>query len=280
MLDAADAAYEAHLAKCAQKNADLLGEKAALEERLKELRSARKDFEDFNDAVHGCERIIERIFSDPDYRERPFLAVFNIDPLKWSLKRVAAERIVGVFRYLAVRELALIHKWQKAYLKARHTHIYRFASGCGSKAEAIRRLNCLYYDVESDVAICEKRLASIIRQLEAPSKAQARAEKKRREKARREALLNRQRSGAQGIRLRLPRDHPCPYCGGPLGSAPHADHIHPVGKGGLSTIENMVNICAQCNSRKSHMTLTAFVAKEGRDLAGILARLRALGKEF
>lgn len=85
---------------------------------------------------------------------------------------------------------------------------------------------------------------------------------------------------AQEIRVRLSRDHPCPYCGGPLGRSPQADHIHSVAKGGLSTIQNMVYICVQCNNKKSHMTLTAFAAREVRDLPEILKRLRALGKEF
>jgi hypothetical protein len=42
----------------------------------------------------------------------------------------------------------------------------------------------------------------------------------------------------------------------------------------------MVYICVEYNIKKSHTTLTAFASKEGRDLAAILARLRALGKEF
>lgn len=93
---AADAAYEAWLAKYAQKSAeyrrrgwysslhydDVLDEKAALENRLRELRSGQIDFEGFNGAVRGCERLIEAIFSDPVHREPPFVAVFNRDPLK------------------------------------------------------------------------------------------------------------------------------------------------------------------------------------------------------
>lgn len=84
--------------------------------------------------------------------------------------------MVSIFRYLAERELSLIQKWPKAYPRAKHTEIYRFASGCGSEAEAIRRLNDLYYDVKADMEDCEKRLASIIRGLEAPAKAQPTAE--------------------------------------------------------------------------------------------------------
>jgi hypothetical protein len=41
----------------------------------------------------------------------------------------------------------------------------------------------------------------------------------------------------------------------------------------------MVYVCQQCNNLKSDSTLTAFIAKEGRDLAKILDRLRELGKD-
>lgn len=77
----------------------------------------------------------------------------------------------------------------------------------------------------------------------------------------------------------LPRGHQCPYCGGPLGDSPHLDHIYPVAKGGLNTIQNTAYVCVTCNNKKSDTTLTAFIEKEGKDLKQILARLRALGKD-
>ena len=104
-------------------------------------------------------------------------------------------------------------------------------------------------------------------------------EKERQNRARRNALLNRGRVGAETVKMSLPKDHPCPYCGGPLGDAPHADHIHPISKGGLSVKQNMVYICARCNNRKGNQTLTAFVHQEGKDLVAILQRLRSLGKD-
>lgn len=77
----------------------------------------------------------------------------------------------------------------------------------------------------------------------------------------------------------------CPYCGGNLGTysglnAAHFEHIHPVSKGGLSTIENTVFICADCNAKKSNMTLNAFISKFtfGRD--AVFERLSLLGKDF
>jgi 5-methylcytosine-specific restriction endonuclease McrA len=257
---------------------ELPGEKTELEVRLEELRRAQADFDAFNGLVLEAERIIRAVFNDPSQRQRPFLFTFEKDPLKWPLKAKASVLIADLIRSFGDRELSLIQKWPKAYPKAKHTHIFPHYSW--SETETIRRLKSLLYDVKADIEYCEKRLVSVIRRIEAPERERARRERKELERARREAILNQQRSGAQQIKVILPRNHPCPYCGGQLGSAPHADHIHPVAKGGLSTKQNMVYICMECNIRKSHMTLTAFTAMEGRDLAGILERLRALGKEF
>jgi hypothetical protein len=41
----------------------------------------------------------------------------------------------------------------------------------------------------------------------------------------------------------------------------------------------MVYVCRECNALKSDSTLTAFIAKERRDLAKILDALRQLGKD-
>jgi hypothetical protein len=41
----------------------------------------------------------------------------------------------------------------------------------------------------------------------------------------------------------------------------------------------MVYLCRECNALKPDSTLTAFIEKEGRDLAKILDALRQLGKD-
>ena len=83
-----------------------------------------------------------------------------------------------------------------------------------------------------------------------------------------------------GVRRLLPKNHLCPYCSGPLGSSPHADHIYPIHKGGRSTSANMVYICNDCNSKKGRMTLQQFIRKYklGRDQ--IEKALTDLNKEF
>lgn len=89
-----------------------------------------------------------------------------------------------------------------------------------------------------------------------------------------------QRGLASSVIRNLPRNHPCPYCGGELGPTPHADHIYPVSKGGRSTFANLVFVCMTCNGKKSDLTLRAFAKAFEYDYALIEQRLDELGKEF
>lgn len=72
----------------------------------------------------------------------------------------------------------------------------------------------------------------------------------------------------------------CPYCGLSLSHDPEADHIYPVARGGLSTVENMVFVCSSCNGRKRDMTLREFVKLLCFDQSTIEERLERLGKRF
>jgi 5-methylcytosine-specific restriction endonuclease McrA len=152
--------------------------------------------------------------------------------------------------------------------------------GAYSEKNAFIYLDMLQYDLASEISRLETELRRLEWSLRLVLESESKLEKQSREKARVSALLNRARSSAGTIKLVLARDHPCPYCGGSLGISPHADHIHPVAKGGLSTLQNMVYICVSCNNKKSHDMLTAFAAKHGKSLEEILVRLRGLGKEF
>lgn len=82
------------------------------------------------------------------------------------------------------------------------------------------------------------------------------------------------------IKSQLSKFKVCPYCENDLGEIPHADHIYPVSKGGLSTKENMVYICQNCNSTKSDKTLNAFIKLKGFDRDKIEANLELLGKDY
>ena len=72
----------------------------------------------------------------------------------------------------------------------------------------------------------------------------------------------------------------CPYCGLDLDEIPHADHIYPISKGGLSVKENMIYVCIQCNLRKGGMTLREFILKTSMNRVFIEENLDKLGKKF
>lgn len=82
------------------------------------------------------------------------------------------------------------------------------------------------------------------------------------------------------LKQQISIDSHCPYCGGHMGDDPHCDHIYPISKGGLSTPQNMVYICSDCNYKKNTLTLTQFIKKYGLQNMEIERRLEKLGKDF
>ncbi len=73
----------------------------------------------------------------------------------------------------------------------------------------------------------------------------------------------------------------CPYCGRtPEPTESVADHIYPVSLGGLSTVDNMVWVCASCNKAKGKLTLRRFCVKMGFDHDEVCATLEGLGKNI
>lgn len=94
------------------------------------------------------------------------------------------------------------------------------------------------------------------------------------------------RSGAQNIKEKLLKqirgksNWSCPYCTNLSNvNLAEADHIHPVNKGGLTTLQNMVLICKKCNSKKTNLMLRVFCKKQGYDYNGVCERLEKLGKD-
>jgi 5-methylcytosine-specific restriction endonuclease McrA len=118
------------------------------------------------------------------------------------------------------------------------------------------------------------------RELDQAKAKEAKKEKQRTIRARVAQADNKTRELATSVKLRLPKDHLCPYCGNDLGDDTHADHIYPVSRGGLSTLVNMVYVCATCNIRKRDNTLKMFIDEFGLDRDGIEKRLSKLGKEY
>lgn len=88
------------------------------------------------------------------------------------------------------------------------------------------------------------------------------------------------RKVAAKIKRQLEITVDCPYCGEQLGEQPHADHIYPQSKGGLSRLKNLVYVCRTCNVRKSDLTLVAFIEECSLDRKRLENRLKELGKEF
>jgi len=74
------------------------------------------------------------------------------------------------------------------------------------------------------------------------------------------------------------RENVCPYCSGLLGHQPHVDHIHPLSKGGMPLIENLVYVCSDCNLKKADKSLFAFATEYGLDFAAIANCLQKMGK--
>lgn len=98
------------------------------------------------------------------------------------------------------------------------------------------------------------------------------------------AYFDQTRKLAEGIKRNLLKQEEilcgCPYCGNSLGETPHADHIYPVSKGGLSTVTNMVLVCINCNLRKSNYTLREFIERCGLDRNTVEHNLVVLKKDF
>jgi len=111
-----------------------------------------------------------------------------------------------------------------------------------------------------------------------------RKEKKAKNRAIIASYFGKSREIAQSVRKQI-KDQlkiykRCPYCFRELGDNPHCDHIYPVARGGLSSPENMVYICAECNQNKRDYTLREFIVKRELNREKIEENLELLKKRF
>jgi 5-methylcytosine-specific restriction endonuclease McrA len=132
---------------------------------------------------------------------------------------------------------------------------------------------CVYSDWKMIPVYLQRELAQA-------KEKESKKEKQRAIKARVAKADEKTRVLAASVKLRLPQDHLCPYCGKDLGDSPHADHIYPVSRGGLSTSVNMVYVCTDGNAKKRDKTLRMFIEEFELDRSRIEERLSELGKEF
>jgi 5-methylcytosine-specific restriction endonuclease McrA len=124
---------------------------------------------------------------------------------------------------------------------------------------------------------------NIVRQCKEAARRRVNRNRKK-ERARQQAIVaaveGEARAKASRIKRSLASQDGCAYCGGSLGDEPHADHIYPLSKGGLSVLENLVLVCGRCNIKKGTMTLVQFIHAHRLDRDAIEARLRVLGKDY
>jgi len=93
-------------------------------------------------------------------------------------------------------------------------------------------------------------------------------------------LDQKSRTLARTVVKSLTQNERCPYCDCLLSEDLHVDHIYPINKGGLSTPENIVYCCDQCNLKKGNLGLFEFLSKIDCDIKAVSVRLLALGKKI
>ena len=100
------------------------------------------------------------------------------------------------------------------------------------------------------------------------------------------AYDNRARTGSDTVRSDLLKstrinNWKCPYCNEKKSiKYSQADHIHPISKGGLTTIQNMILVCKLCNSLKKGSTLRVFCKKFQFNFDDVCERLEKQGKDI
>jgi len=109
--------------------------------------------------------------------------------------------------------------------------------------------------------------------------------RKKERNAKYKAVLGEARDQSQSIKNFLlsetDENWTCPYCNEKKDKeTAEADHIHPVSKGGQSTLQNMVLICYDCNRGKTDSTLRNFCKVKGYSFDEVCERLESDGKEI
>jgi 5-methylcytosine-specific restriction endonuclease McrA len=105
-------------------------------------------------------------------------------------------------------------------------------------------------------------------------------ERRRYERARLDAIDDKTRQGMAACRDLVEFTGSCVYCEAAItrGVNAHLDHIIPVAKGGVNSVDNLVWACDQCNLLKRDKSFHRFCKLGEFDPDPIVARLHALGK--
>lgn len=219
---------------------------------------------------------------------------------KWLISEPTIERSG---RYYKTEAQPIIARWN--LLSKRRHEINDLQSSSAQKLQNVEsqreyepkkeaRLRHQYQTFVFDIsAIDMERVKSIIEKKSNKVESESEREQNKRQrvqtklgqtKAKAAAYENKQRELAKSVRTALRKElkespH-CPYCNGEFSlEGAHADHIHPVVKGGLSTTRNMVFVCQSCNTEKGTLTLRAFLQKMDYIEADVYERLEIMGKD-
>lgn len=147
-------------------------------------------------------------------------------------------------------------------------------------SEQQRRLNFEENFVEEDDPFIMDYKKDLERKQKKLEKLTNKLKKQQRKKGVISAYQNKSRNLASTIKAGLVNHKVCPYCEKEIQGEAEADHIYPVSLGGLSTSENMVYVCKQCNRKKDQLTLREFINKYSLDRERIERNLNSLGKKF
>ena len=188
--------------------------------------------------------------------------------------------IDNIFSFLTTRDQDN-EKYQKALRRAQNRiAINYYKKKRTSKKSIEKKINNIFKEIiELDKE--EEFLSSVSQKL---PDLQERA-KQRERVAKIEAYEGRIRDGSKIVRKRLLKsveynNWNCPYCNRKkTPTKAVADHIYPVSKGGLSTLQNMVLICNNCNEKKSDLTLRIFCKQQNYNYNKVIDRLEELGKD-
>lgn len=201
----------------------------------------------------------------------------TLKPEPTQIKKAVYEKLSSLRKFFSDPDDPPLDKSEKMHLRDIHDKIYSLEEWLYDNSTSKIR----YMHLIEELQATEKSIETVKRSIIVVSK---RNEKKAKNRAIIASYFGKSREVAQSVRKQI-KDQlkvykNCPYCFGELGDRPHCDHIYPIARGGLSSPENMVYICAKCNQDKKDYTLREFIMRNKLDRDKIEKNLQHLKKRF